>query len=231
MTEVAKSKGFFYFFLLLLVGLAANALGLFGGFRIGQGMNGLLAALGVSFERPGTSMLLPFFLAVVCWAGAAGGVIWYSVTRQGRFMGGHAVVSFLLIFTSIVAANMTLATKAVSTFPGLEVKNSYIASQTFDDRRQTQEALGWTVEAKHTGGLLILAITDTDGRPVQAGKLDAVLGRPTHVQDDRTPEFQFDGTAYVARETLAPGNWNIRMKANALDGTPFEQRVVFYVKG
>ena len=91
--------------------------------------------------------------------------------------------------------------------------------------------MGWTVRAEAKGGLLILSIKDEDGRPVQAGTLEAVLGRATHVQADRTPDFAFAGTAYVARETLRPGNWNIRMKATALDGSLFEQRVVLHVEG
>lgn len=118
----------------------------------------------------------------------------------------------------------------MKTFPGLEVKNSYVASQEFDIRRAEQESLGWSVYAESKGGLLILSIKDADGRPVQAGSLEAVLGRATHVQDDRSPEFAFDGQAYVARESLRPGNWNIRMKATSLDGVQFEQRVVLHVE-
>jgi hypothetical protein len=44
----------------------------------------------------------------------------------------------------IISVNLLLAFKAVSTFPGLEVKNSYVASQGFNDRKAAQEALGWT---------------------------------------------------------------------------------------
>lgn len=145
------------------------------------------------------------------------------------FTGKHALALFGGAFGVIIAVNVTLAVNAVRTFPGLEVKNSYVASQTFDDRRAAQQALGWSVAATHEDGLLRLSITDPEGRPVQAGTLDATLGRATHVQDDRTPEFAFDGRAYTARETLEPGNWNIRMKAVALDGTPFTQRVVLHV--
>ncbi|MCC1491691.1 FixH family protein [Cognatishimia sp. F0-27] len=147
-----------------------------------------------------------------------------------RLTGWHALAIFGGAFAVIISVNLALAYNAVKTFPGLEVKNSYVASQTFEDRRIAQESLGWTVDARHSGGLLILEIRDAEGRAVQAGTLDAVLGRPTHVKDDRAPDFDFDGRAYVARESLAPGNWNIRMKATALDGTPFEQRVVFHVK-
>ncbi|WP_422048830.1 FixH family protein [Shimia sp.] len=149
---------------------------------------------------------------------------------EKKFTGRHAALVFVGAFGVIIAVNLVLAFSAVKTFPGLEVKNSYVASQEFDERRTAQEALGWDVTARATGGLLILTVTDESGRPVQVSNLHAVLGRATHVKDDREPEFQFDGTAYVAREELAPGNWNIRMKANALDGTAFEQRVVLIVE-
>ena len=146
-----------------------------------------------------------------------------------RFTGWHALGVFGGAFAVIISVNLTLAFSAVSTFPGVETKNSYVASQTFDARRTAQEALGWDVSARASGGLLVLTIADRDGAPAQVHQLEAVLGRPTHVKDDRLPDFVFDGRAWVARETLAPGNWNIRIKAVARDGTPFEQRVVFHV--
>lgn len=152
------------------------------------------------------------------------------MTTERKLTGWHAFAIFGSFFAVIISVNLVLAYSAVKTFPGLEVKNSYVASQNFDVRREEQQSLGWDVYAEAKGGLLILSITGPKGRPVQAGKLDAVLGRATHVQDDRTPDFAFDGRAYVARETLAPGNWNIRMKATSLDGVAFEQRVVLHVE-
>lgn len=152
------------------------------------------------------------------------------MTRERTFTGWHMLAIFGGCFAVIISVNLALAYSAVKTFPGLETKNSYIASQSFDARRAEQQSLGWEVYAEARGGLLILSIKDSEGQPVQAGSLDAVLGRATHVQDDRSPEFSFDGRAYVARETLAPGNWNIRMKATSLDGVAFEQRVVLHVE-
>lgn len=152
------------------------------------------------------------------------------VKTEKKLTGWHVFAIFGGAFGVIIAVNLFLAFSAVRTFPGLETANSYVASQTFDDRRAAQESLEWTVSAQQVEDELRLSITDADGAPVQVGKLEATVGRPTHVKDDMTPDFQFDGRSYVAFETLAPGNWNIRMKAKALDGTPFEQRVVFTVK-
>jgi nitrogen fixation protein FixH len=116
----------------------------------------------------------------------------------------------------------------VNTFPGLEVENSYVASQTFDDRRAAQESLGWTVRAAHAGGILTLSITDPHGAPVKPQSLDATVGRATHVFEDVRPDFRFNGKAFVAPVELGDGNWNIRMEATAADGTEFEQRVVLH---
>ncbi|GGH27077.1 Nitrogen fixation protein FixH [Cribrihabitans marinus] len=150
---------------------------------------------------------------------------------EREFTGKHALILFVGAFAVIISVNLVLAYKAVATFPGLEVRNSYVASQKFDARRDAQEGLGWSVDATAQGGLVILSITDRDGRPVEVSDLEAVVGRATHVKEDIAPEFTFDGQAYVARAELGDGNWNIRMRARAEDGTEFTQRVVLHVKG
>ncbi len=143
-----------------------------------------------------------------------------------QLTGKHVLFIFVAAFSVIIAVNITLAVNAVKTFPGLEVKNTYVASQQFDERRAAQVALGWTVAGSHQDGVLRLAITGADGAPVEAAELTAILGRATQVADDVTPAFVFNGTAYVAPMELADGNWNIRMEAKALDGTLFTQRVI-----
>ena len=132
-------------------------------------------------------------------------------------------------FGVIIAVNLTLAFKAVATFPGLEVKNSYVASQAFDEERAAQNALGWDVAATLANGTLRLEIL-RDGTPVEPVLRSAVLGRATHVAEDQVPDLQFDGTAFKAPVTLAKGNWNLRLVAQADDGTVFKQRVIVRVE-
>lgn len=146
-----------------------------------------------------------------------------------EFTGRHALMVFGGAFTVIIGVNIALAVNAVKTFPGLEVKNSYTASQEFDVRRTAQEALGWSVYASAQDGHVKLEITDRDGNPVEVAKLTATLGRATHVKDDQNPDFQFNGQAYVAPADLGAGNWNIRMVARAKNGTEFTQRVILHV--
>ena len=132
-------------------------------------------------------------------------------------------------FVVIIGVNVVLAYQAIHTFPGLEVDNSYVASQTFDAERTAQLALGWSVRADVHLGQLRLTITDGSGAPVQAASMDGIFGRPTSTQADQTPDFVFDGTGYYAPITAGPGNWNLRLVAVAADGTAFHHRIVVLV--
>lgn len=132
-------------------------------------------------------------------------------------------------FAVIISVNLYLAYSAVKTFPGLEVANSYVASQSFDADRDAQVALGWTVAADVSGEELHVSITDTNGDPVEVQSIEGTFGRATSVRDDQTPAFRFDGSVYKAPVVTAAGNWNLRMVATAQDGTEFRQRVVVLV--
>ncbi len=80
--------------------------------------------------------------------------------------GWHIFGLFVLGFGTIIAVNLTLAFNAVRTFPGLEVKNSYVASQSFEADRAAQNALNWTVSAHVFDGELVLSF-DQDGIKVE----------------------------------------------------------------
>lgn len=142
--------------------------------------------------------------------------------------GWHVLAGFVGAFSIIITVNLTLAFNAVKTFPGLEVKNSYVASQSFDDDRAAQEALGWDVGARLDGNNLVLEILDQNG-PIAPEIVSAVFGRATHVGQDQIPEFVFADGAYRAPVEAGAGNWNLRLKARAEDGTLFQQRIIVAV--
>ncbi len=149
-----------------------------------------------------------------------------------RITGWHVLALFGTAFGIIIAVNLTLAFNAVRTFPGLEVKNSYVASQSFDTDRTAQEALGWDVAARLERGSLWLSF-DKAGEPVQPEIVKAVFGRATMTAADRTPVFAWTGSEFIAPLQMtgaeAQGNWNLRVEARAEDGTLFKQRIVVEV--
>ncbi|MEM7643840.1 MAG: FixH family protein [Pseudomonadota bacterium] len=141
-------------------------------------------------------------------------------------MTGRKVLAiFVLMFGTIIAVNLTLAFNAVKTFPGLETKNSYVASQKFEAQRAAQEALGWASTAHVADGMLILDLRHADGTPVADAQITSVLGRATNVSDDIVPAFAFDGAVWRAPVDLRPGNWDLRLEAVATDGTLFQKRL------
>jgi nitrogen fixation protein FixH len=145
--------------------------------------------------------------------------------------GRHVALGTVAAFGVIVAVNMLLAWKAIATFPGLEVANGYIASQTFDAERRAQQALGWTLAASHTDGTLRLHLTDAAGVPVRAGTLTVLVGRPTAAAQDQHPVLAFDGSDWTAPLSLARGRWMLLVEATAPDGTRFRQRLDLVVRG
>lgn len=144
--------------------------------------------------------------------------------------GRQVLIGTVAAFGVIIAANMTLAVNAVRTFPGLEVKNSYVASQEFEAARDAQDALGWDVSAEIAGGELRLSIIGPDGTPVRAVIETAILGKATHVRADQTPAFVWQDGMFVAPVDVETGNWNLRLVAVAEDGTTFRQRIVLPVR-
>lgn len=145
--------------------------------------------------------------------------------------GHHVFWGTTAAFGVILAVNVTLAWQAIATFPGLEAKNGYVASQSFDADRRAQVALGWTARASHDGGTLRLALTDGAGRAVAPGDLVVLVGRPTEAAEDRTPALTFDGTDWTAPMDLGRGKWMVLVTATAPDGTRFRQRLDMVVKG
>ncbi|MEM8869660.1 MAG: FixH family protein [Pseudomonadota bacterium] len=132
-------------------------------------------------------------------------------------------------FAVIFGANMALLYSALGSFPGLEVKNSYVASQSFDRHRAAQQALGWEASVSYAPGRIALRVTDRSGQMVTPRILSASVGRATHVKDDQQLAFGPSAEGMVSPARLSPGFWQVRLVAEAADGTRFAQRLALRV--
>jgi nitrogen fixation protein FixH len=150
---------------------------------------------------------------------------------MAEITGRHVFAITSTAFAVIIGVNALLAFKAVSTFPGLEVKNSYVASQGFNARKSAQEALGWTMTQNYDKGRMILAFTGRDGLPVTVADLQVLVGRTTSTAQDARPDFVQADDVYTALLDLGPGKWMVKVTATAADGTLFEQRSELFVRG
>lgn len=152
---------------------------------------------------------------------------------MSELTGRHVLLITVGAFGVIIAVNVVMAWKAISTFPGLEVKNSYVASQGFDDRRQAQKQLGWTLSHDYTPstGRLVLGMTDAAGQPAPVETMQILVGRTTEASEDQVPELVRVGSQWQANISLGYGKWLMKVQATSRDGTLFEQRIDFFVQG
>jgi nitrogen fixation protein FixH len=119
--------------------------------------------------------------------------------KQGRELTGKKVLAiFVAMFGIIIGVNVFMAYNAISTFPGMEVSSSYADSQTFDVRRDAQEALGWDASVGIEGDTLVLTLVDdANGRPVYPAELDALADAPD--EPDRGSDAGADARSRTGR--------------------------------
>ena len=141
--------------------------------------------------------------------------------------GAKVFAMFAGAFALILGVNIFMAWNAIGTFPGLEVDNSYVASQTFDADRAAQEALGWETSAAIVGETVQLTILGPDGKPARVEIIEGTIGRASQRTDDQALVFrQNEMGVHVAEVTpLDFGKWDVRFIATAANGTPFRQRL------
>ena len=149
--------------------------------------------------------------------------------------GRHMLIMVVSAFAIVIAANLTLAFFAVATFPGVEAKNSYVASQSFNARHDQHQALGWQVDLLYqqsdtkpeTGqGQLRLHFTDQQNNTVIPVDVHLRVGAATHAGHDQTFVLQHNAADGVFQDNidLPPGNWVVYITATSASGIRFQQR-------
>jgi len=127
-----------------------------------------------------------------------------------------AMVAF---FGVIVAVNLTMAAFAWTSWTGLVVKNSYVASQEFNDKSKAgreQAALGWQGELAYANGELRYRLMSANGAVVAATGVEVAIGRPAHEAEDTSVVLSTTGDgSYSGDIALADGQWIVRLTADA----------------
>lgn len=156
-----------------------------------------------------------------------------KVSEMSEITGRKVLIFTVGAFGIIIAVNLVLAWQAVKTFPGLEVPNSYVASQEFDADRAAQKALGWTLEPQYDAAArqLRLTFTDANGGGAQVATLHVLVGRATEARDDTHPVFTGKDGVFVAPLDLPQGKWMMQILAVSKDGIEFHQRIDLLVRG
>jgi nitrogen fixation protein FixH len=153
-------------------------------------------------------------------------------TSEFRITGRKVFVFTVAAFSVIIAVNFVMAYQAITTFPGLEVDNSYVASQSFDADRAAQNSLGWQLVPDYDKAAkeLRLSFTDKSGYPAEVSSLAVLVGRSTEARQDVRPDFRREAGVFVAGVELPRGKWMMHVEAVAADGTAFRQRLNLTVR-
>ncbi len=157
------------------------------------------------------------------------------MTSDNReFTGRHMLAIMLCFFGVIIAVNVTMAVFARTSWTGFVVRNSYVASQEFNDKvaaARAQQALGWSATLDVSDRVASLTLDDREGNPVAIDKATLDLQSPAGDRTDRTVEFARVGSALMAPLDIADGLWVIAMRIRTADGQDWMDMRRIVVRG
>ena len=132
------------------------------------------------------------------------------------FTGWHAAMILCAFFGTVVAVNFTMAAYARSTFGGIVVENSYVASQQFnrwlDEAKQSAE-LGWkATPTRLSNGRLSVVL---EGAPASV-ELSGMARHPLGRMPDLPLSFAAQGNGrFETKEHLPEGRWIVRFEGRS----------------
>ena len=136
--------------------------------------------------------------------------------RTAGFTGWHMLGVMALFFGTIISVNLVMAWNAVSSWSGLVVKNTYVASQEFNgwlEKAEKQRALGWdAITTWRPDNRLAVQLS---GVPAEA-KVSAISRHPLGRLPDREIAFVPNGEGrFLSTSTLPEGRWLLRLEVTA----------------
>jgi len=145
-----------------------------------------------------------------------------SAKPMFQVRGAHVLAMMLLFFGTVIAVNVAFIMAAVQSFPGEDVRRSYLQGLNYNDtlaERRAQTLQGWNAHAAlvERGGAaqLEVRLVDADGVPIEHAAISGELRWPTDARRDHTLAFEPRGNGiYAAQlEGLQQGRWLLRARA------------------
>jgi len=155
------------------------------------------------------------------------------VAAPRPFTGRHMLAITVSFFAVVIGVNITMAVISGSSWTGLVVDNSYVASQEYQDKldaHRVQVAAGWVSALDYDGTRIRLEVL-SDGAPVLLNGLRIRLNRPIGTRDDKLLDLalQPDGS-YAVDVALGNGMWEALVGAPDTELGPFELHKRFKVE-
>lgn len=141
--------------------------------------------------------------------------------------GRHVLFGMLAFFAAIIAVNVSFAVVAVTSFPGEDVRRSYLQGLNYNEtiaERRAQAALGWRADAtlSRSAGdaVVVVNLSTRAGAPVDDATLSGELRWPADARRDHELIFtrQGDGSYLAPVGALPAGRWRLRARAADASG-------------
>jgi nitrogen fixation protein FixH len=137
--------------------------------------------------------------------------------QVGQFTGRHMLIIMLLFFAVIIGVNITMAVLASRSWTGLVVKNSYVASQHFNEglrAAREQRKRGWKSSLTYESNHIQLSLRDRHNQPIVLDGLRLSYGRPAFEQADGMVMLTLIGNGlYQAPVSLKAGVWALKISS------------------
>lgn len=147
-------------------------------------------------------------------------------TTTMRIRGVHVLFAMLAFFATVIAVNITFVVLALQSFPGEDVRRSYMQGLNYNEtlaERRAQAALGWTAAAgfiQQDGAPAVeVTLRDSAGQPIDGLVTTGELRWPASERLDHSLHFTPRGEGrYVASlQHMASGRWQLRAHAQQSD--------------
>lgn len=157
-----------------------------------------------------------------------------AIFRPKEFTGKHMLATMVAFFGVIITVNLVMARFAITSWSGLVVPNTYVASQEFNARAAESRAiaaLGYEIDLNSDADGLSIAFTDAGGEPAIADSIAVQLRRPVGTHQDREMVLmrEPDGV-YRAAGELAEGEWIATVTAKRGAEVLYKRGHRFHVK-
>jgi len=140
-----------------------------------------------------------------------------KTSTQGEFTGRHMLMIMVAFFGVIITVNLTMAILASTSWTGLVVPNTYVASQKFNgvlEQSRKQAALGWGGELSGSGQKVTFELHKADGSEVAIDKVSVIFRRPATETLDHLVQLDLvPGGDFVGSVNLGEGIWTAEVLA------------------
>ena len=130
--------------------------------------------------------------------------------------GWHVLLIMLGFFGVMFAVNGVFLYHAITSFPGEDVKKSYVQGLNYNDTlaaRAAQAELGWRAEAGLQDDQIVFRLQDADGQDLSNFAVIGELRRSATRDHDQAVAFttNFDGSYTTDALDLERGQWRLRI--------------------